>query len=74
MILDSHFDPATALILGHAALGCHKPTGISLGIFGSHLTYSWPRFIEEIPACLTDTTPTGDMVGNDNGECDSMPK
>jgi hypothetical protein len=72
MILDSHFDPETSLILGHAALGCHKPNGISLGIFGSHLTYSWPRFMEEIPACLTDTTPTGDMVGNDNGECDTM--
>ncbi|CRG83378.1 hypothetical protein PISL3812_00729 [Talaromyces islandicus] len=72
MILDSHYDAESALILGHAALGCHKPNGISLGVFGSHLTYSWPRFMEEIPACLTDDTPTGDMVGNDNGECNTM--
>ncbi|KAH8690259.1 putative peptidase family-domain-containing protein [Talaromyces proteolyticus] len=72
MMLDSHYDTDQSLILGHAALGCHKPDGISLGIFGSHLAYSWPRFMEEIPACLTDVRPTGDTVGNDNGECDTM--
>jgi hypothetical protein len=72
LILDSHYSPEKSMILGHAALGCHKPDGISLGIFGSHLTYSWPRFLEEVPACLIDMTPTGDTVGNDNGECDTM--
>ncbi|KAL4978265.1 putative peptidase family-domain-containing protein [Aspergillus desertorum] len=72
MILDSHYSAEQSLILGHAALGCHKPDGISLGIFGSHLAYSWPRFLEEVPACLTDNMPTGDTVGNDNGECASM--
>ena len=41
-------------------------------MFGSHLTYSWPRFLEEVPACLTDTRPPGDKVGNDNGECGTM--
>jgi hypothetical protein len=72
LILDSHFSPSQNIILAHAALGCHNPNGISLGMFGSHLTYSWPRFLEEVPACLTDTRPPGDRVGNDNGECGTM--
>ncbi|KAJ5630602.1 uncharacterized protein N7484_010702 [Penicillium longicatenatum] len=72
LILDSHYSTEKSMIMGHAALGCHKSDGISLGVFGSHLTYSWPRFLEEVPACLTDLTLTGDTVGNDNGECDTM--
>ncbi|KAE8363837.1 putative peptidase family-domain-containing protein [Aspergillus caelatus] len=72
LILDAHYSTEQSMIMGHAALGCHKPDGISLGIFGSHLTYSWPRFLEEVPACLIDMMPTGDTVGNDNGECDTM--
>lgn len=72
LILDSHYNVAQNMILGHAALGCHNREGISLGMFGSHLTYSWPRFIEEVTACLTDTRAPGDKVGNDNGECDTM--
>ncbi|KAJ5546969.1 hypothetical protein N7494_004554 [Penicillium frequentans] len=72
LILDSHYSTERSMIMGHAALGCHKSDGISLGVFGSHLTYSWPRFLEEVPACLTDMTLTGDTVGNDNNECDTM--
>jgi hypothetical protein len=72
LILDSHYDLSTNLILAHAALGCHNPKGISLGMFGSHLTYAWPRFLEEVPDCLLDTTSPGDTVGNDNGECSSL--
>ncbi|KAF2492311.1 hypothetical protein BU16DRAFT_529656 [Lophium mytilinum] len=72
LILDAHYSASQKIILAHAALGCHNPDGISLGMFGSHLTYSWPRFIEEVPACLTDTRPPGDKVGNDNGECGTM--
>ncbi|KAH6640297.1 putative peptidase family-domain-containing protein [Chaetomium tenue] len=80
LILDSHYttpDTTTTsnnspLILAHAALGSHDPRGLSLGIFGSHLCYAWPRFLEEVPSCLLDPTPPGDTVGNDNGECDSM--
>lgn len=71
MILDSHYSMEDDLLLGHAALGCHNPKGLSLGVFGSHLTYSWPRFFEEIAACLTDTTPPGDSLCNDNGECET---
>lgn len=72
LILDSHFSIDQDLIVGHAALGCHNANGISLGMFGSHLTYSWPRFLDEATACLTDATPPGDCVGNDNNECDTM--
>ncbi|KAK4147361.1 putative peptidase family-domain-containing protein [Dichotomopilus funicola] len=85
LILDSHYavpaggagpnksqQTSTPYILAHAALGAHHPSGLSLGIFGSHLTYSWPRYLEEIPSCLLDATPPGDTVGNDNGECTSM--
>jgi hypothetical protein len=72
LILDSHYSPTQNLILAHAALGCSNPKGISLSMFGNHLTYSWPRFLEEVPACLTDTRPPGGKVGNDNGECGTM--
>lgn len=79
LILDAHYDATGAatpsnerFILAHAALGSHDPRGLSLGVFGSHLTYAWPRFLEEVPACLLDPTPPGDTVGNDNGECDTM--
>jgi hypothetical protein len=73
LILDSHYDLTDSkFILAHAALGSHNPKGLSLGMFGSHLTYAWPRFLEEVPSCLLDVTPPGDTVGNDNGECDSM--
>lgn len=72
LILDSTFDPESDLILGHAALGCSKPQGLSLGVFGSHLTYSWPRFLEEVSSSLLDTKVPGDSVGNDNKECGTM--
>ncbi|KAG9255154.1 putative peptidase family-domain-containing protein [Emericellopsis atlantica] len=72
LILDAKNDIEQDLILAHAALGSHDPRGLSLGIFGSHLTYSWPRFVEEIPSCLLDTTRPGVTVGNDNNECESM--
>ncbi|EOA86620.1 uncharacterized protein SETTUDRAFT_162850 [Exserohilum turcica Et28A] len=72
LILDSHYNASKDLIVGHAALGAHDPHGLSLGMFGSHLTYSWPRFLEEVTSCLTDTRKPGDKVGNDNGECTTM--
>ncbi|EME80780.1 uncharacterized protein MYCFIDRAFT_35595 [Pseudocercospora fijiensis CIRAD86] len=72
LILDSHYDIEQDLILGHAALGCHNANGISLGIFGSHTTYSWPRAMDEITSCLTDPMVPGDTVGNDNNECNTM--
>ncbi|KAL2071040.1 hypothetical protein VTL71DRAFT_12275 [Oculimacula yallundae] len=72
LILDSTFSAEQNIILGHAALGCSNPKGLSLGMFGSHLTYSWPRFMEEVSHSLLDTAIPGDTVGNDNGECGTM--
>lgn len=78
LILDAHFDPSwprpggKGLIRAHAALGAYDDEGLSLGIFGSHLCYSWPRFFEEVASCLLDMTPPGDRVGNDNDECATM--
>ncbi|KAH6843316.1 putative peptidase family-domain-containing protein [Chaetomium sp. MPI-CAGE-AT-0009] len=80
LILDSHYDATgrasggtnEPLILAHAALGSHDPAGLSLGMFGSHLTYAWPRFLEEVPACLLDPAVPGDTVGNDNGQCNAL--
>ncbi|KAK3291264.1 putative peptidase family-domain-containing protein [Chaetomium fimeti] len=83
LILDSHYDAAGSaspttdsnnkpLILAHAALGSHDPRGLSLGMFGSHLTYAWPRFLDEVPACLLDRAAPGDTVGNDNGQCNAL--
>ncbi|KAI0479379.1 putative peptidase family-domain-containing protein [Xylariaceae sp. FL0804] len=60
LILDTHYDVGQGLILGHLAAGEHAPRGLSLAVFGSHTTYAWPRFLEEVPACLLDRTPTGD--------------
>ncbi|RYP36844.1 hypothetical protein DL767_003234 [Monosporascus sp. MG133] len=72
LILDSHYSMTEGLILAHAALGHHNPDGLSVGIYGSHTTYAWPRFLEEVPACLLDMTRTGDTVGNDKGLCTTM--
>lgn len=55
-------------VFAHAAEGRHDPLHISLGIFGSHTTYSWPRFLEEVPSCLLDATPIGITVANNHGQ------
>jgi hypothetical protein len=69
LVLDAHFDSSHQMIVGHAALGCSNPNGISLGMCGSHLTYAWPRFLEEVASCLLDTRGPGPTVGNDCNEC-----
>ena len=69
LILDSHYSMQQDLIFSHAAHGSHSENGLSLGMFGSHLTHSWPRFLVEVPEGLLDTTCPGETVGNDNGEC-----
>ena len=75
LILDSHYSAEQNLVLAHAAVGRPSATiytGLSLGILGSHTTYAWPRFLEEVPACLLDLTPTDDTVANDDGYCATM--
>ena len=72
LILDSTYCPSRDLILAHAATGIYSQSGISLGMFGSHLAYSWPRFVEEIPATLMDITPPGDNVAHNCGRRNVM--
>lgn len=59
LILDAHYNRVTEKTSGHISTGRHDSSGISLGTFGSHLTYSWPRFTEEVTSCLTDTRLPG---------------
>ncbi|CAG8750270.1 888_t:CDS:2, partial [Racocetra fulgida] len=68
LILDSHWDPKMKLIRGHAALGGGNSV-IRLGIFGSHTTHAWPRFLEEVVDCFQDETQTDEnILANDNDE------
>lgn len=72
LIFDAHYDPSRDLIVAHAALGGNGgPHGkLHLGMFGSHLCWSWPRSLEEVPeTLLDDTVPTHGEVGNDAGDC-----
>ncbi|KAF9690702.1 hypothetical protein EKO04_011475 [Ascochyta lentis] len=64
LILDAHYNKCTEQAFGHVGIGRHNYSGISLGTFGSHLTYSWPRFTEEVNSCLTDTRVPGAKVSN----------
>ncbi|CAB5191082.1 unnamed protein product [Rhizophagus irregularis] len=70
LILDSHYDtsPNMGFIRGHAALGGGWDN-IRLGIFGSHLTHAWPRYLEEVVSCFQDNTITDEnRLSNDAGE------
>lgn len=68
LILDSHHSSTDGFVLGHAAVGYSSTEKVSLGIFGSHLTYSWPRFLEEVTGCMTDSRAPGQRVSNELGE------
>lgn len=59
LILDAHYNQSSGKAFGHVSTGHHNASGISLGTFGSHLTYSWPRFTEEVTSCLTDARVPG---------------
>jgi len=62
LILDAHYNKCEEQPFGHAGTGCQNSSGISLGTFGSHLTYSWPRFTEEVNSCLTDARLPGAKI------------
>ncbi|KAF2623189.1 hypothetical protein BU25DRAFT_462326 [Macroventuria anomochaeta] len=62
LILDAHCNKCTEQAFGHVSTGRHNSSGISLGAFGSHLTYSWPRFTEEVNSCLTDARMAGAKI------------
>jgi len=53
LILDTHYDPISKRLLGNASLGGGNEN-IRLGLFGSHLTHSWPESEKELIWRLTD--------------------
>ncbi|KAI1339983.1 hypothetical protein F5Y15DRAFT_60612 [Xylariaceae sp. FL0016] len=70
MVLDAHYSVEQGKILAQTRRGICA--NLSYGLFGSHTTYAWPRFLEEVASCLLDSTPTGDAVANDHGLCSTM--
>lgn len=71
LILDSHWDPSSKVVTGHAALGggCGD---LQLAIFGSHCLQSYPASFEEVVPAFSDCTPTDTKyVANDCNEAGS---
>lgn len=66
LVLDAHYNKCTEQAFGHVSTGRHNSSGISLGTFGSHLTYSWPRFTEEVNSCLADARVPGPKISRGN--------
>lgn len=68
MFLDSHWDPQSNLLLGHAALGGGL-SDLRLAIFGSQGLWSWPNCYEELYFTFSDCTRTDtNVVVNDCNE------
>ncbi|KAJ2717229.1 hypothetical protein H4R19_000173, partial [Coemansia spiralis] len=68
LTLDSHWDPESQIILGHACI-CQPYREQKVGLFGSHTTHAWPASAAEIVAKFLDATPTDTAVlANDCGE------
>ncbi|CRG85942.1 hypothetical protein PISL3812_02945 [Talaromyces islandicus] len=71
LLLDSHWDPQSKVITGHAALGSHGDN-VKLAIFGSHCLQSYPSCLEEVVPAFTDCTRTDTQyLANDCGEAGS---
>jgi hypothetical protein len=71
LILDAHWDTTAQTVTAHAALGGNAGD-LQLGIFGSHLMYSYPTSLEEVAPAFTDCTPTDtNFVANDCNESGS---
>lgn len=71
LLLDAHWDTASQVVTGHAALGGNAGD-LQLAIFGSHLLQSYPTSFEEVVPAFTDCTPTDTRyVANDCNESGS---
>ncbi|KAI9818001.1 MAG: hypothetical protein M1826_001434 [Phylliscum demangeonii] len=71
LMLDTHWDRATGVVRGHAALGGGGGQ-VQLAIFGSHALQSYPSALEEVVPAFSDGTPTDtDHVANDCNESGS---
>ncbi|CAI6095214.1 unnamed protein product [Clonostachys chloroleuca] len=56
LVLDSSYDASKDILSGHASFAKHDPSSMSVGVIGSQLVYTWPRFSEEVANCLSDIT------------------
>ena len=71
MLMDSHWDPQSQVIRGHAALGSGGDD-VKMAVFGSHCLQSYPSSMEEVVDAFSDCTRTDTtFVGNDCGEAGS---
>lgn len=70
LVLDSHYSAAQDRVLANPGpiLSIDEDkSAISLGAFGSHTCWAWPRFVEEVASCLLDSAPCSDY-GVDTGQ------
>lgn len=73
LIMDSHWVQEDLFVHGHAAMGSHNPVGVSLGVMGSHLVYSWPQHLEQINSYLMDASrPEHGVVSTANADTGTM--
>ncbi|KAJ5382756.1 Mannose-binding lectin [Penicillium concentricum] len=71
LLLDSHWDTASQMITGHAALGSGDDD-IKMAIFGSHCLQTYPSCLEEVVDAFSDCTRTDtNHVANDCGDAGS---
>ncbi|KAJ5481756.1 hypothetical protein N7475_000568 [Penicillium sp. IBT 31633x] len=71
LLLDSHWDTASQMITGHAALGS-ADDDIKMAMFGSHCLQSYPSCLEEVVDAFSDCTRTDtNHVANDCGDAGS---
>ena len=55
LIFDAHWSRSKGMLVGPSPVTKHRRDGASLAMFGSETAYSWPRCMEEVVECLTDT-------------------
>ncbi|KAG5951124.1 hypothetical protein E4U53_003726 [Claviceps sorghi] len=71
LFLDTHWDPHTGVVSGHAALG-GSMGDLHISVFGSHCLHSYPSSFEEVVPAFTDCTPIDtSYVANESREAGS---
>ena len=73
LLLDTHWDSASNLIRGHAAVGGgDEGAGLKLAVCGSHALQSYPSCMEDVAPAFQDCTRTDtNYVANDSNESGS---
>ncbi|KAG6040208.1 hypothetical protein E4U41_001273 [Claviceps citrina] len=71
LFLDTHWDPHSKVVSGHAALG-GSMGDLHLSVFGSHCLHSYPSSFEEVVPAFTDCTPIDtSYVANESNDAGS---